>query len=76
MTKPPIRKCSSLDSFPREKISCVVICSKHRPRELPSPGDCAIVIPLKDMPSPRGLVRLGEVFVRENYFVELVCSVL
>ena len=68
VTKPLRRKCSSLDNFPRERISCVVICSKHRPREVPSPGDCTIVIPLKDMPSPRGLVSLGEVFVHENYF--------
>ena len=68
VTKPPRRKCSSLDSFPRERISCVVICSKHRPRELRSPGDCAIVIPLKDVPPPRGLVSLGEVL-----FVKLFC---
>ena len=69
--------CVLLDTpLPRERISCVVICSKHRPRELPSPGDCAIVIPLKDMPSPRGLVSPGKFFVCKNYFVELVCSIL
>ena len=61
MAKPPRRKCSSLDSFPRERILCVVIVVNLRPRELRSPGDCAIVVPLKACAAPRGLVSLGAV---------------
>ena len=45
----------ALTVFPRERIFCVVICSKHRPRVL---HHCCSI---KACAAPRGPVSLGEV---------------
>ena len=76
MTSPHDVSVRALIAFTREGTCCVGIVIKQRPvlGSLPSPGDCAIDAPLKDMPSPRVLIGLKGYFALEYRFVESVYS--